>query len=290
MLGELNMKSIIKMACMAFVLSTSVAQAQHAGHGGAPKGAVAPAWTAYPMVMSGGGFSRSGAKFQAFNMHAMDATSYASFDGQTAEDLNKATLPLTVDENGAVAVKSGAKGGYYVLRVTGHGPGGEVATATTLKYFSNPGPAPRDLLNIARPGFEIMPAVLPREHAHYRENETWPFQVRMDGKPVAGLPVVLETSNGTKSEYVTKANGSVDVTFPGDFKDIPKDQWRHGRPPASKFVVAVRDGGLLATYNDSYNLDAYDDKNLWAGVGFAVLGMVAAVPLVRRRKTDKKGA
>jgi len=280
------MKTIYKMACVAFVLSTGVAQAQHARHGDMPKGPMAPDWTAYPVLASGGGFSRSGAKFQAFNMHAMDAASYASFDGQTAEDLNTATQSLAVDENGAVAVKSGAKGGYYILRVTGHGPGGEEATATTLKYFSNPGPAPRDLLNIARPGFEIMPAVLPREHSHYRENETWAFKVRMDGKPMAGLAVVMETSNGSKSEYVTQSDGSVDVTFPGDFKDIPKDQWRHGSPPASKFVVAVRDGGLLATYNDSYNLDAYGDKNVWAGIGFAMLGMIAAVPLVRRRKTE----
>ena len=286
------MKTILKMACAALVLSTGVAHAQqagHAGHGAMPKGPMAPDWTAYPVVASGGGFSRSGAKFQAFNMHAMDAASYASFDGETVEDLNKATKTLELDENGALTVKSGAKGGYYLVRVIGHGPGGEEATATTLKYFSNPGPAPRDLLNIARPGFEIMPAVLPREHGHYRENETWRFNVRLDGKPMAGLAVVLETSNGTKSEYVTKADGTVDVTFPGDFKDIPKDQWRHGRPPSSKFVVAVRDGGLLATYNDSYNLDAYGDKNLWAGIGFTMLGMIAAVPLVRRRKSDKKG-
>lgn len=283
------MKTILKMACVAVLCSTGVAEAQHAGHGGSPKGVVAPDWTAYPILASSGGFSRSGAKYQAFNMHAMDAASYASFNGQTAEDLAKATQVLKVDENGALAVKSGAKGGYYLVRVTGHGPGGEEATATTLKYFANPGPAPRDVLNIARPGFEIMPAILPREHGHYRENETWSFRVRMDGKPMAGLAVVLQTSNGTRSEYVTKSDGSVDVTFPGDFKDTPKDQWRHGRPPASKFVVAVRDGGLLATYNDTYNLDAYGDKNLWAGIGFAMLGMIAAVPLVRRRKSQKGG-
>ena len=109
------MKTIYKMACVAFVLSTGVAQAQHARHGDMPKGPMAPDWTAYPVLASGGGFSRSGAKFQAFNMHAMDAASYASFDGQTAEDLNTATQSLAVDENGAVAVKSGAKGGYYIL-------------------------------------------------------------------------------------------------------------------------------------------------------------------------------
>ncbi|PCI41572.1 MAG: hypothetical protein COB46_03485 [Rhodospirillaceae bacterium] len=53
--------------------------------------------------------------------------------------------------------------------------------------------------------------------------------------------------------------------------------------------MAVSDGALLATYNDSYNLDAYGDKNLLAGIGFAFLGMACAYPLVRRRN-KKTGA
>jgi len=278
------MKQIFKIAAVALLIGVTPALAQHAGHGGAPKGPAAPTWTAYPMLVSGGGFSRSGAKFQAYNMHAMNGASFASFYGAGTEDMETATTNLPIDENGALSVKSGKKGGYYFVRATGHGPGGEEATATTIKYFSKPGPAPRDLLNTVRPGFEIMPAIMPREHGHFRENETWTFNVRMDGKPIGGLAVVLETSNGTKSEYTTKSDGTVDVTLPGDFVDIPKDQWSHGRPPSSKFVVAVRDGGLLATYNDSYNLDAFGDKNLWAGIGFALLGMVVAVPVVRRGK------
>lgn len=283
----MKMTSKIAAFGVALMMGATPALAQHAGHGGhggAPKGPTAPTWTGYPMLVAGGGFSRSGAKFQAYNMHAMNGASYASFYGTDDEDLKAATTDLPIDENGAFSVKAGKKGGYYFVRVVGHGPGGEEATATSIKYFSNPGPAPRDLLNAARPGFEIMPAIMPREHGHFRENETWTFKVRMDGVPVGNVPVVLETSNGSKLEYTTKADGTVDVTIPGDFADIPKDQWRHGRPPASKFVVAVRNGGLLATYNDTYRLGAYGDKNLWAGVGFALLGMVIAVPVVRRGK------
>ncbi|MCW8914795.1 MAG: hypothetical protein OQK24_02960 [Magnetovibrio sp.] len=277
-------KSIIRISALTLLMASSSALAQHAGHGAAPKGATAPTWTTFPMVLSAGGYSRSDAKYQAYNMHAMQAESYASFYGHNTKDLETATRPLTVDDNGGLTMEAGDQGGYYLVRVMGHGPNGEEATATTQKYFSNPGPAPRDLLNSARSGFEITPTILPREHSHYRENETWSFNVRMDGKPVEGLPVILETSNGSKFEYMTKADGTVDVTFPQDFKDIPKTQWRHGRPPRSKFVIAVRDGALLATYNDSYELDAYGDKDLLAGIGFAVLGMALAVPVVRRRK------
>ncbi|MFC1672621.1 hypothetical protein ACFL12_00570 [Pseudomonadota bacterium] len=279
------MKNILKIAGVALLLTTTSAFAQHAGHGGAPKGPSAPEWTSLPMLVSGGGFSRAGTKYQAYNMHAMESSSYASYDGQGIDALKAATQSLVVDDNGAVTMKIGEAGGYYLVRVTGHGPAGEIATATTLKYFSQPGPAPRDLLNTPRGGFEIAPAVLPREHGHYREGEQgWPFIVRMDGKPMAGISVVLETSNGTKADYTTDAGGIVKVTIPEDFKDIPKDEWAHGRPPYSKFVIAARDGGLLATYNDSYAMGAFAAKNLWAGVGFAVLGMALAVPLVRRRK------
>ena len=277
--------SILKITGVVLALASTGANAQHAGHGGAPKGPSAPEWTGLPMVVSGGGFSRAAVKYQTYNMHAMEGSTYASYDGQGDEALEAATTSVAVDENGALSVKMMGTGGYYLVRVMGHGPQGEIATAMTLKYFSNPGPAPRDLLNASRTGFEIAPAVLPREHGHYREGEeNWPFIVRMDGKPMAGLPVVLETSNGTKAEYTTDADGIVKILIPEDFKDIPKDQWNHGRPPSSKFVIAARNGGLLATYNDSYSMGAFAAKNLWAGVGFAVLGMAFAVPLVRRRK------
>lgn len=272
------------------MFSASAALAQHAGHGGhgshggALTAAKAPDWTAYPVLLASGGYSRSDAKYQSFNMHAMEGVTFASFYGDGNVAPEAATHNLLIDDNGALSFKIGEDGSYYLVRVVGHGPGGEEAVASTFKYFSKPGPAPRDLLNAQRPGFEIVPAILPREHSRYRENQTWAFRVRMNAEPMAGLPVVLETSNGTRAEFATDADGVVNVTLPKDFKDIPKDQWNHGRPPASQFVLAVRHGGLLATFNGDYSLDAYGDKNVWAGVGFAVLGMAAAVPLVRRRK------
>jgi len=278
------MKTLLKTTSMALMLLASPAMAQHAGHGGAASAAKAPDWTNYPMLVSAGGYSRTGVKYQAFNMHAMDGLSFASFDGDGETVPQSATQAVPVNDTGELLVTSGQTGGYYLVRAMGHGPNGEEATATTLKYFSNPGAAPRDLLNATRPGFEITPAILPREHGHYRENETWAFRVHLNDKPVANLPVVLQTSNGTRADFISDETGLVQVTFPGDFQDIPKDQWRHGSPPDSHFVLAVQNGGLLATFNGDYSLDAYGDKNLWAGIGFALFGMVLAVPVVRRGK------
>ena len=289
------MKTIISIVLSTLVLVATApfAQAQNAGHGhhGASKEIKAPDWTKNPLLTSIGRYSRTGATFQAYNMHAMQAgyvVSYSGNDDQASgnddQALQSATHEISVDDSGKLALKMQKDGGYYLVQVLGHGPGGEEATASTLKYFSKPGPAPRDMLNAQRPGFEIAPAILPREHSRYRENQTWPFRVRMNGHPVAGATVTIETSNNTKTHYMTDDQGVVEITFPEDLPDIPKDQWRHGRPPASEFVLSVRDGALLATFNGKYSLDAYGNKNLWAGVGFAVLGMIAAVPVVRRRK------
>lgn len=278
------MKHVMKIAAAVLLLSVTAAHAQHAGHGAhGKKGPSAPEWTQNPVLLSAGPRSRSAATYQAFYLHAMEGSAWASFDDNGGDAAKQALQSLAPDANGQTAVKAQATGGYYLVRVSGHGPNGEIATATTVKYFSNPGPAPRDMLKKARPGFEIAPAVLPREHGHYRENETWAFQVRNDGLPVSDKTVVLETSNGTKSEFTTDENGLVHVTFPQDTPDIPKDQWNHGRPPSSNFVVSVRDGGLLASYNDTYNRHGLAGKSVWAGIGFAVLGMAVAFPIVRRR-------
>jgi len=283
------LKIALSILILWMTLGFSPALAQHAGHGGAPKGIKAPDWTGYPVLIAGGGYSRAGVKLHPFNLHAMEGMSYGSFSGQGADVLSKASQSLPIGEDGSVRLKSGKQGGYYLVQIFGHGPKGEETTASAFKYFSNPGPAPRDLLKATRPGFEITPAILPREHSHYRENETWNFRVRANGKIVPNATVVMETSNGSKNTFTSDQNGVVAVTFPGDFKDVPKEQWRHGRPPASAFVLAVRDQGMLATFNGKYRLGAYGDKNLLAGVGFAVLGMALAAPIVFRRK-EKKGA
>jgi len=282
-------KNFLKATALAALLFALPASAQHAHHGGGPKSIKAPVWTAYPILIAGGGYSRTGTQIHPFNLHAMVGTSYASFYGQGKDALAQATNDLKVDQDGTVRVKSGKQGGYYLVQVFGHGPQGEETTASAFKYFSNPGPAPRNLLAAVRPGFEIVPNILPREHAHYREGETWNFRVRGNGEAVPYAKVVMETSNGTQRTFTGDANGLVAVTFPTDFIDIPKDQWRHGRPPASKFVLAVRHEGLLATFNGGYRLGAYGDKDLMAGIGFAVVGMAVAAPIVFRRKKKKGG-
>jgi hypothetical protein len=168
-----------------------------------------------------------------------------------------------------------------------------VITASTVHYFSNPGPAPTELLARPKGELELTPERLPREHAQYREGEEWPFLVRFRGEPLAGAILTLQTEHGTMDAFRTGADGIARVRFPRDMKRAPagdEAHAHHGRPRGA-FVLAVDhsvDGRhYLTAFNYQYAPYAYDGKHLGAGIGFALLGGLLATPLVRaaRRKT-----
>ena len=46
----------------------------------------------------------------------------------------------------------------------------------------------------------------------------------------------------------------------------------------------------LTGFNNSYGPDAFDQRSLAAGLGFMLLGMMGAAPLLRNRKMAKKAA
>ncbi|MBF0335271.1 MAG: hypothetical protein HQL40_16765, partial [Alphaproteobacteria bacterium] len=131
-----------------------------------------------------------------------------------------------------------------------------------------------------RPGFEIVPHPLPREHAHFEAGRTWAFRLRLDGQPMAGLGVTLETANGSRVVAVSDAEGLARLTFPADFTPGPAPA--HGRRNAA-FVVSASVEGHLSAYNDSYVPSPMDNRSLPMGAAFLVAGMAAAVPFLRRK-------
>jgi len=212
---------------------------------------------------------------------------------EAGEPTQTKQIPLT-DGKAGVRVLGKLQGGWY--RVSARADDRE-NRASTLVYFGNPGPAPRDMLKASLPGLDISPAILPTEHQHYRAGETWPFMVRMSGDPVANQSVRLETSAGSAETYISDAEGVVHVTFPDDFpppEQREKAMGGHHHRFSQQFVLSTHiesDQHLAqkASFNYEYRPGAYDQKSLWLGSGFALLGMLAAVPLVRQRKTKESG-
>jgi hypothetical protein len=272
----------MKMLPLLAVLlaAAAPAQAQHAGHD-MPARPAATAWTTLPLVQArpqGPG----GAEVRLTNSAALDVT-MTSPKGDSVSVLTEA---------GKAKIKPDT-GNYHLLTAV-EACDTHVATAATAVYFSNPGPAPTALLKRAQTGLTVLPERLPREHGAYRAGETWRFRVAFDGTPFPGAKVRLETSNGSRAELVSGIDGSVEVHFPEDFP--PRDQRppeRHGQPDQAQFVVAAisQTGATqhIGAFNYVYRPNAYDGSSLWTGAGFAALGMICAVPLLRRRaKGDRR--
>ncbi|MBU0688517.1 MAG: DUF4198 domain-containing protein [Gammaproteobacteria bacterium] len=195
-------------------------------------------------------------------------------------------LPM---EMGGAPLDKPATGGFQMLTAREE-QGDVVRVATTVHYFSERGGKnPTAMFEQVKHELEIVPQPYPREHSRYRTNEDWQFAVRFKGQPLVAQKVVLETSNGSRSEFMTDALGGVKVKVPNDFKAEAAQVESHGRRRGADFVLAVShaEGGLqyLTAFNSGYGEDAYANRSLAMGMGFMLVGMLGAAPLLRNRKT-----
>lgn len=238
------------------------------------------AWTAAPLLLpAAGGMARGSARFSPQNL----ATDRLEVFGPDKVSQGR-VFPL---EEGVANLTAEPKAGNYHWVVAREQRTGEERVATTAWYVSNPGPAPTQLLAESRPGLMVLPR-LPREHGGYREGEKWDFLVRLDGKPVPGAALTLETEFGTRTRGVADGDGLASLVFPRDFDPARLAPGGHGGRPSARFVVAAQQeqDGLrrVAAFNGTYGPEPGRSRNLMAGVGFLLLGMAAAAPLLRRKE------
>ncbi|HEX8963214.1 MAG TPA: hypothetical protein VF801_09450 [Rhodocyclaceae bacterium] len=282
----------IVLAAAAGIAGHAAAQHEH-HHGGmtagappgqAERGQAMREWTRFPVLISGRPGEERAVTVKPVGIAASELLVFAS-DGPA--DKRKAAVP--VEDGGARIEPAAPKLGNYHWVVARSETEGEVRVASTAVYFSNPGAAPTAMLAMPKHELEIVPQPLPREHGQYRESEKWDFLVRFNGAPLADQPVTLETQSGSRSSFVSDAQGRVVVLFPRDFKPAQpgRDGGREMGPRRAGFVLAAEreaDGKrYLTAFNYSYSPDADRDRSLAWGAAFGVLGMAAAVPLLRRR-------
>lgn len=169
---------------------------------------------------------------------------------------------------------------------------GLVRVASTAWYFGNPGDSPKEMLERTKHELEIVPQPLPREHRSYREAEKWRFLVRFNGQPLARQPLTIETEFGSRSTVQTDADGVATVVFPRDIKTPPSanGQEESDRRQRGKFVLSAEkesDGRRYVTsFNHTYAADPERQRSLGWGLAFGALGMLAGLPLLRRRNPD----
>jgi hypothetical protein len=249
-------------------------------------------WTKQPLLVPvmGQRGERSGA---ALRPTGIEATELRVFAADGPGDRRQVAYPVGPD--GAKFKPAEPNTGNYHWVIARQESDAEVRVASTAWYFSNPGEAPTELLKQSRHELEIVPEPLPREHGHYRESEKWRFLVRWQGRPLANQPLAMETEFGSRSSILTDAEGYATIVFPRDFRP-PREGERagHGGPRRAKFVLATErtDAGkrYLTAFNYSYSPDPDRDRSLGWGAAFGLIGMVAALPLLRRRAATTDSA
>lgn len=295
------------------LLFAATANAHHApGHGEPPAGApaasvedappaaAAPAraaarqntWTDKPLLLPGRTprNERAIALLRPLNLATSSVTVFAP---EGPAERRKVDYPAGA-EGARIESATPKIGNYHWVVAREETPDG-VKVASTAWYFGNPGASPKALLQEPKHELEIVPQPLPREHASYREAEKWRFLVRFDGQPLANQPVTLETEFGSRSTVLTDAAGYATVLFPRDFKPVPKTEGEHQGhgPRRAAFVLStIKEAGgrrYLTAFNHYYGPDGDRNRSLGWGAAFGVLGMLAATPLLKRRKSNEGG-
>lgn len=290
------MRDLTMLMIAAMLAGPAVAQHDHSQHAAAPGSSAAPApqrpaareWTRLPVLapaMSRGG-ERSAAALRPLGIEATEVTVFAAGG---PDERRRVAYP--VGPEGVKIEAAAPRVGNYHWVIARQESEAEVRVASTVWYFSNPGPAPTEMLKQAKHELEIVPFPLPREHSTYREAEKREFLVRWNGAPLAGKTLTLETEFGSRSSYVTDAQGIATVLLP---RDIRESKGKGGEetmmgPPRAKFVLGTEhevDGKrYLTAFNTTYSPDPDRTRSLGWGAAFGVIGMVAALPLLRRRTT-----
>lgn len=288
---------------LAFALLAAMSVlAQHESHTpttAAANASAAPAmrpaarlWTTQPLLLPGKNprGERAAAVLQPQGIAASALTVFAP-EGPA----ERIKVDYPVGAEGAKIASSTPQIGNYHWVVAREESTDEVRVASTAWYFGNPGASPKEMLKTVKHELEIVPDPLPREHGSYRESEKWRFLVRFNGQPQPNQPVTLETAFGSRSTTLTDANGFATVLFPRDFKPPAPTEGEAGHgPQRAPFVLATvkeADGRkYLTAFNLTYGQDADRNKSLGWGAAFALIGMLAATPLLRRKKGTPENA
>ncbi len=278
-----SLNSFVAVLALAFALPAGAA-GEHAGHDHAAMGMGRPvSWTAYPTLKVRTGGDRMTSSVAPQNIVAGAVVAWSNRDGHARRE-----LPL---EMAGARLDKPESGGFHWLSAREESAD-RVVVASTVHYFGERGAVdPTAMFMQQKHELEIVPQPFPREHSRYRADEEWKFLLRFNGQPLGNQKLVLETSNGGKAQFLSDAEGVVKVHLPHDFK--AEDAQASGRIRGADFVLATEHAAngktYLTAFNSGYGPDAYDKRSLAMGLGFMLLGMAGAVPLLRKRKQKEAG-
>lgn len=134
--------------------------------------------------------------------------------------------------------------------------------------------------------FELVPNHLPREHNRYYGSKTYSFILMYENNVVSNESVKLTTLNGTTKDLFTNENGEFSVTLPNDFKNV-KTGRRSNLPSYFILSSSIKKGdkNFHTTFSNPYHVNPNDYwSSIPAGFGFAGLGLLIGLVILKRRK------
>lgn len=196
------------------------------------------------------------------------------------------TLPLELKQ-GAITIPRTGMDNYHAI-VAHKDWGNQKETIVRYEYLRGKpsGHTTRELTAAKKAEFEIVPQPVPREHLRYYSDQIWSFLVRFDDQPVSGIPVSIETTNGSTATASSDEKGIVKIHIPDDFPNVVEGE-RDMRDANFMLNAEYAKGdityqtGLSATYR----LNQSHWKSFELGALVIGLGMVAGGYIGRVRKT-----
>ncbi len=150
--------------------------------------------------------------------------------------------------------------------------------------------SPTILSNAVKTTFEIVPDPIPRGHYHYFTGQTWNFITRFGDTSVPNLPVVFETTNGSRIETKSDANGRFSIDIPTDFPDMlpgKKDKRKSDFSISSEYANAGIN--YQSSLSAEYHINRLNWRSMSLGLLVAGIGVVGG-GLIGRRVVKRKPA
>lgn len=269
-------------AILSLVL-TAPALAHEAHEGGRPQ--VRAPWSSQPLLQP---YGRPGERgVQAFRVAGMSDAQLRVF---ASESPAQSVAAEKQADGWQLAALPGSQGGYHWL-LAERSESGKVLRAATIWSFPGKGSSPQGLLQRPLAGLDLRPLRVPEKGA-FRENSSWSFRVTWNGQPLPGRDVFLETENGSRQRFVSGSDGVVKVLFPADYPADAIDPALGAVRTRKSYLLSVghEHEGVhhLSTFSQFYSPALLRERSLVWGAVFAGVGMLLAVPLIRRR--EKKHA
>lgn len=262
--------------------SVVLAHGEHAGHVAAP--VVVPTnWTEHALLR----VAMIRGAVPSMRIHAVGS----DFDQMLLQTPEVPTPTiLERDRGGWSASKSQMGTGGHLWFMATRETDSEVVRASTYYFFPARHQVPTEMLRSLRGGLEIVPLRL-QEHGGTREGSRWRFLLRYGNQPLPNHNLLMETEGGTRQGFTADAEGIVEISIPRDFLS-ERLSAKEGINARQEFVLSLEHFAegkrYLTTYNHSYNPDRMRERSLPLGLGVFALGMVLAVPFLRRK--EKKHA